>query len=426
MLISSIRFLLLSLLFSGLFKAASLYIDLNLNYLLVPAFLCLGLFTLALGSKLRFNSSSTLFLIFFILSGLFFLINNAYQDNNYTDMQLFLALLMQSIVPVCIILFASTNKMTRNNFVLDNIVDLILKANILVFGIYLIAVNVNYQSVLNFYGNLLAGGVIINPFQTSVEGIAIRFSGIFNSGFLLASFCCVAINYLYFRHACSKSKFLLMYLLLFLIVILTYNRNGIIAFLLGTIFIVTDKYFAKAYSKLLATYFYFVLSTLCILPLILLYFSDSIFSNIGGARDETALTKVSTLLSRIEAWIIVLKIDNIKDLLLGTGLVQGLGENNDNFYVDNGYLYLLNQGGLILLIFYLLCWMLMFSSLMSGLKRFSNDIYLRNEIYLCLSLIAVSMTIALLNNFFFEPLFLILVLMKCLTVNNKISCYYER
>lgn len=426
MLISSIRFLLLSLLFSGLFKAASLYIDLNLNYLLVPAFLCLGLFTLALGSKLRFNSSSTLFLIFFILSGLFFLINNAYQDNNYTDMQLFLALLMQSIVPVCLILFASTNKMTRNNFVLDNIVDLILKANILVFGIYLIAVNVNYQSVLTFYGNLLAGGVIINPFQTSVEGIAIRFSGIFNSGFLLASFCCVAINYLYFRHACSKSKFLLMYLLLFLIVILTYNRNGIIAFLLGTIFIVTDKYFAKAYSKLLATYFYFVLSTLCILPLILFYFSDSIFSNIGGARDETALTKVSTLLSRIEAWIIVLKIDNIKDLLLGTGLVQGLGENNDNFYVDNGYLYLLNQGGLILLIFYLLCWMLMFSSLMSGLKRFSNDIYLRNEIYLCLSLIAVSMTIALLNNFFFEPLFLILVLMKCLTVNNKISCYYER
>ncbi|HBO1179047.1 TPA: polymerase, partial [Enterobacter kobei] len=158
----------------------------------------------------------------------------------------------------------------------------------------------------------------------------------------------------------------------------------------------------------------------------LLYFNDSIFSNIGGARDETALTKVSTLLSRIEAWVIILKIDNIKDLLLGTGLVQGLGENNDNFYVDNGYLYLLNQGGLILLIFYLLCWMLMFSSLMSGLKRFSNDIYLRNEIYLCLSLIAVSMTIALLNNFFFEPLFLILVLMKCLTVNNKISCYYER
>lgn len=426
MLISSIRFLLLSLLFSGLFKAASLYIDLNLNYLFVPAFLSLGLFMLALGSKLRFNSSSTLFLIFFILSGLFFLINNAYHDNNYTDMQLFLALLMQSIVPVCLILFANTDKMTRNNFVLDNIVGLILKANILVFGIYLIALNINYQSVLNFYGNLLTGGVIINPFQTSVEGIAIRFSGIFNSGFLLASFCCVAINYLYFRHACSKSKFLLMYLLLSLIVILTYNRNGIIAFLISTIFIATDRYFSKAYSKLLATYFCFVLSTLFILPLVLLYFNDSIFSNIGGARDETALTKVSTLLSRIEAWVIILKIDNIKDLLLGTGLVQGLGENNDNFYVDNGYLYLLNQGGLILLIFYLLCWMLMFSSLMSGLKRFSNDIYLRNEIYLCLSLIAVSMTIALLNNFFFEPLFLILVLMKCLTVNNKISCYYER
>lgn len=426
MLISSIRFLLLSLLFSGLFKAASLYIDLNLNYLLVPGFLALGLFIITLGVKLRFNNSSLLFLLFFVSSGLLFLINNAYQDNNYTDLQLFLAMMMQSIVPICLVLFASTNQMTRNDIVLDNIINLVLKANLLVFGAYLIAVNVNYQSVLSFYGDLLDGGVIINPFQTSDAGITIRFSGIFNSGFLLASFCCVAINYVYFRHSCSKSRFLLLYFLLFLIVFLTYNRNGIIAFLISTVFIFTDKYYAKAYPKLLAAYFYFVLLTSCVLPLALLYFNDSIFSSVGSARDETALTKVSTLLSRIEAWVLVLKIDDIKDLLLGTGLVQGLGENNDNFYVDNGYLYLLNQGGVLLLIFYLLCWVFIFSSLMSGLKSYSNDISLKNDIYMCLSLIAVSMTIAFLNNFFFEPLFLILVLMKCLTVNNKISCYYER
>lgn len=426
MLISSVRFLLLSLLFSGLFKAASLYIDLNLNYVLVPASLALGLFFLILGAKLNFNSAASLFLIFFILSGLFFLINNAYQNNNYTDMQIFLALFMQSIVPICLILFASTNKMSRNNFVLHNIVFFVLKTNLLVFAIYLIAVNINYQSVLNFYGDLLTGGVIINPFQTSDAGITIRFSGIFNSGFLLASFCCIAINYLYFKHTCSKSIFLLLYILLFLMVVLTYNRNGILAFLAGTIFMFVDKYFSKAYPKLLAAYFYCVLVALCVLPLVLLYFDDSIFSNIGGARDETALTKVSTLLSRVEAWVIVLQVDNIKDLLLGTGLVQGLGENNDNFYVDNGYLYLLNQGGLILLIFYILCWVWVFLSLMSGLKKYSNDIVLKNEIHMCLSLIAVSMTIAFLNNFFFEPLFLILVLMKCLTVNNKISCYYER
>lgn len=98
-------------------------------------------------------------------------------------MQIFLALLMQSIVPACLILFASTNKVTHNNFILDNIVKLVLKANIIVFGLYLIAVNISYQSVLNFYGDLLNGGVIINPFQTSEEGITIRFSGVFNSGF---------------------------------------------------------------------------------------------------------------------------------------------------------------------------------------------------------------------------------------------------
>ncbi|MEI9651340.1 O-antigen ligase family protein [Enterobacter ludwigii] len=426
MLIQSIRILLLSLLFSGFFKAASLFIGLNLNYILVPTFLALGLFLIALGSRLIFNSTTSLFLVFFITSAFFLLINNTYQDNNYTGIQLLLALLMQSIVPVCLILFASTDKVIRYQSLLTNIVRLTLKGNLICFVIYLVAVNFNYQKVIDFYSDLLASGVIVNPFQTSEAGLSIRFSGIFNSGFLLASFCCIAINYIYFNHLLGKLKFLLLYVIIFVIVFLTYNRNGIVAFLISTIFILADMYFTKAYAKLLTVYFYSVLLSLCILPAILVYYSDCVFSHISSASDETALTKVSTLLSRIEAWILVLKIDNVKDLLLGTGLVQGLGENNDAFYVDNGYLYLLSQGGLLLLIFYLICWIVMFFSLLSGLKRFPNNISLKNEINMCLSLITVCMTIAFLNNFFYEPLFIILVLMKCITVNNKISCYYER
>jgi len=426
MLIKSTRILLLSLLLSGFLKAISLYIGLNLNYILVPVFFATSMLTLIIISRFKFDSTALLFLIFFIASGAIFLINNSLQDNNYTGIQIFLALFMQCILPVCFILFSCSERITNSPDLYNTVVNFILKLNILVLAIYLVAISLNYQRVINFYSELLEGGAIINPFQTSEAGISIRFSGIFNSGFLLAAFCGLAINYVYFNRVLGRFKFQVLYSILLIIVFLTYNRNGIIAFLISTIFILVNAYFYKAYTKLIVAYFSSLILALFIFPVILLYYSDYFFTTISSATDETALTKVSTLFSRIEAWIVVLKINNIKDLLIGTGLVQGLGENIDNFYVDNGYLYILNQGGLLLLIFYIISWVMMFSSLLLGLNKCSNNILLRNEIQMCLSLIAVSMTIAFLNNFFFEPLFLILVFMKCLTVNNKINLYYER
>lgn len=397
----------------------------NLNYIFVPFFLTLSLLSLFIFSRFKFDTSAVLFIIFYITSAFLLLINNLFQDHGYTGVQIFLALLIQCIVPVCLILFSCSDGIARNNFLFNSVVSLILKMNVICLLVYIIAISLNYQEVIDFYSGLLDGGVIINPFQTSESGIAIRFNGVFNSGFLLSAFCVLAINYVYFNHALGKFKFLLLYSIMLLITILTYNRNGIIAFLIGTFFILVNNYFYKYYAKLLVGYLYSLLLALFVFPIILIYFSDSIFSGISIAPDETALTKVSTLFSRIEAWVVVLKINDVKNLLFGTGLVQGLGENIDDFYVDNGYLYLLNQGGILILIFYVISWAVLCYSLLSALKKCSSDSLLRNDIHMCLSLIALSMTIAFLNNFFFEPLFLILVLMKCLTVNNKTSRYYE-
>ena len=40
---------------------------------------------------------------------------------------------------------------------------------------------VDLNLVFQFYGDLLDLGIIVNPFQTSDEAIAVRYSGIFNS-----------------------------------------------------------------------------------------------------------------------------------------------------------------------------------------------------------------------------------------------------
>ncbi|MED9552939.1 polymerase, partial [Escherichia marmotae] len=170
----------------------------------------------------------------------------------------------------------------------------------------------------------------------------------------------------------------------------------------------------------------FLIGILFVAPGFILYFSDSI-QNSYSSIDYSALTKLSTLFSRIDAWLQVLNINDVARLLFGSGLVQGLGEDNMNFYVDNGYLYLMHQSGLIVLGLYIATWSYMFISLSKNIKnRRNHNFDSVDEINMCLLLILVSFTLALLNNLFFEPVFLILVLMKCITVSNKSNSIYEK
>ncbi|EFA2315468.1 O53 family O-antigen polymerase, partial [Escherichia coli] len=211
-----------------------------------------------------------------------------------------------------------------------------------------------------------------------------------------------------------------------IMVVLTYNRNGMLAFAVTSLFIMIHTYLRRYYLTLANLYYVFLIGILFIAPSFILYFGGGI-QNLYSSIDYSAFTKLSTLFSRIDAWLQVLNINDVSRLLFGSGLVQGLGEDDMNFYVDNGYLYLLHQSGLIALVLYIATWSYMFISLSKNLKKRRNYNFVSvDEINMCLLLILVSFTLALLNNLFFEPVFLILVLMKCVTVNNKSSSIYEK
>lgn len=427
MLIVTSRILMLVLLLSGLIKIATLVLGINLNYILIPSLLLICVVTLFVKKKVTFNDAKITFLIYYFLTGVLLLANNCYSDHGYSLLQIFLAILMQSILPILLIMIVSSIAFKDSHDFFYKIVRFLTSANIICFVIYIGAINVDYKAVLNFYLLLAEKNLIVNPLQTSVAGISLRFSGIFNSGFLLASFCCIAISYYFFECQVSKKKFLLIYIILLIMTLSTYNRNGILAYCLCSFFMFIYTYFRRSYTTALTIYFYFLLALLLIIPCVLIYMGSSIFSSVSFGTDQTALTKVSTLVSRIDAWLTVLDINDAKELLFGTGLVQGLGDSMENFYVDNGYLYLLNQGGLLLLIFYLFCWGTVFIKLTKFLNNSSlkADMVIKRDVSLHLLLIVVSMTIAFLNNYFFEPIFQILVFMKCLTFNIKIDNRHE-
>lgn len=426
MLIKVSNFLIIILLLSGLIKFLSIFIGINLNYFFMPVSLLFSLLVIFLGRQLNFDNVSILFFIFFSIVAMIFLINNIIYDNGYTWLQIFLALLLQSLIPLILILIANSTRLNPQSNPLLSIIKIMLKLNLISFVFYLIAVKIDYQSVLSFYSELVSKGIVTNPFQTSLEGVSLRFSGIFNSGFLLATFCCLSLLYYYFNDNHGRLKFSFIYISLFLMVLSTYNRNGIITYIIGTLFIFIHRYLFKFYSKAIAFSFYAIFTILSLTPVVLTVYKNHILASINTYSDQSALTKVSTFFSRIDAWVSVLNVDSTNKFLFGTGLVQGLGDANDNFYVDNGYLYIFTQGGIVLFIIFFFSWGALFSSLIRGLRYCVNDLNLRNEISMSLLLMILSMIIAMLNNLFFEPVFLTLVFMKCLLVNKRINLYYAK
>ncbi|EGO6620638.1 TPA: O53 family O-antigen polymerase [Escherichia coli] len=418
------KLLLLFFLLSGLIKAISLYININLNYVFIPLLILASLFYMLINRTIEMKAQGACFIFFFSISAILFLVNNIVVNNVYTQLQLMLAVTIQYIFPIIIICLAGSGKLKLDIF--DSLINIITKLTFLSLLIFGLCVMYDSKMVEEFYSQLYNHGLIINPFQTSEEGITLRFSGIFSSGFILASYCCFAIIYYYFNKSVNRIKFAFLFVGFVIMVVLTYNRNGMLAFAVTSLFIMIHTYLRRYYLTLANLYYVFLIGILFIAPSFILYFGGGI-QNSYSSIDYSAFTKLSTLFSRIDAWLQVLNINDVSRLLFGSGLVQGLGEDDMNFYVDNGYLYLLHQSGLIALVLYIATWSYMFISLSKNLKKRRNHNFVSvDEINMCLLLILVSFTLALLNNLFFEPVFLILVLMKCVTVNNKSSSIYEK
>jgi|GEM_PF-3505311 hypothetical protein len=419
------KFLLIIFLLSGLAKAMSLITNFNLNYITIPLSLIFSLLFVALNRKIKLTPQSIIFLLFFLLSMTAFILNNVAINNGYNVLQITLAITLQYILPIVLICVSGSNGLKGDIFKFP--VSIITTLNIMVLFCFILFLLLDHQAVVDFYVELANNGLIINPIQTSEEGTALRFSGVFSSGYLLATYCCLGIIYYYFDSSTDARKFILIYLIFFVMVILTYNRNGILAYIVSTLFIFIHFYFKRYYNTLICMYYIMLIGLIFITPGFLIYFSDAILHISAGSIDHSALTKVSTLFSRINAWLLIVNVSDFGDFLTGTGLVQGLGDINEDFYVDNGYLYLLYQSGILLLIFYILCWSFMFATLSRGIKHcIVYNRMLSNDISMCLLLIIVSFTLAFLNNLFFEPVFLTLVFMKCIVTNNRLKSSYEK
>ncbi|MDK3447065.1 polymerase, partial [Escherichia coli] len=78
------KLLLLFFLLSGLIKAISLYININLNYVFIPLLILASLFYMLINRTIKMKAQGACFIFFFSISAILFLVNNIVVNNVYT------------------------------------------------------------------------------------------------------------------------------------------------------------------------------------------------------------------------------------------------------------------------------------------------------------------------------------------------------
>jgi len=177
---------------------------------------------------------------------------------------------------------------------------------------------------------------------------------------------------------------------------MTFNRNG-----MAVAAISISAYFCWRYLKTLFTYY----MSIIIVFIIIGVFLTPLFLNIidyGFGHSSTAgmFTKLSTLGVRFNAWVDFLSPDNYVELIIGKGFVQGLAETT--FYLDNGFYYFISQNGL----FWLMLFITIVAILFIKLKRIYNESP-NNDAAACLTLFIAGLFAMILNNSFYENIFLV-------------------
>ncbi|WP_169197063.1 hypothetical protein [Devosia sp. MC1541] len=182
-------------------------------------------------------------------------------------------------------------------------------------------------------------GIIAYPLQTVISGgIQIRTMSVFYSAFAFSLIINWLVAYIIFMKP-LKWPYIVLVLALVCVQYTTYNRNGF--FMLG--YILALRLFMPLFSlRLVAIVAAGIVSALIILGPVLLATFDT-----GAGGDSSFLLKTSTLQSRVYSWVMISEAP-IADWLFGTGFVQGLSQNStEEFFVDNFFIYLIWQNGLI-------------------------------------------------------------------------------
>lgn len=224
------------------------------------------------------------------------------------------------------------------------VVKLALLGCVLFGGILLTLVLLDLDLVFRFYGNLLELGIIVNPFQTSDDAIAVRYSGIFYSALNFGLFIVFSIVLLLCEDIKdSKRKAALLVLLLLLAS--SFNRNAFITF----VYVGGALLLFKAGMKKNIV-FPAMLFGLCFIVIFLVF-----IVNLNGEFDQnnSFILSAHSLYSRFEIWSYWFNSLNIESVLYGYGVIAGMGE--EHLYIDNGYIFMIVNSGIFSLAFLLLC-----------------------------------------------------------------------
>jgi hypothetical protein len=391
-------FLVFWIVFKDAFRASLLFSLSDIGMAVFVACLFISFVAILQGFRaLKFIQFDVLLLTYIFYSSMVtsahLLLNNPYALTSY---QIVVVFSFQCLTMVLLWYFSTKSPVVFVK-VTNFVVRLAFLGCILFGAILLTLVIVDLDLVFRFYGNLLELGIIVNPFQTSDDAIAVRYSGIFYSALNFGLFIVFSIILLFCGDAkVSHRKFVLIVLLLLLAS--SFNRNAFItlAYVGGAFFL-----FKVGMKKNLV--FPTMVFGLCFIVMSLAF-----IVNLEGEIDQndSFILSAHSLYSRFEIWSYWFNFLNIESVLYGYGVIAGMGQ--EHLYIDNGYIFMIVNSGIFSLAFLLLC---VFHLTFTAAKREGPDADLAFFLLLGLPVAMVFNNIVLdpmlMLLFFFYPLALI-------------------
>jgi hypothetical protein len=272
------------------------------------------------------------------------LLHNPYRMSSY---QILIVFTLQCLSMFMLWYFSTKSPATLVK-VTNSVANFALFSCVLLGVILLFFVMIDLNSVFQFYSELVDLGVIVYPFQASDEGIALRYSGIFNSALNFGMFVVFSIVILLCGGIKGAQKKLILFVLILLLAS-TLNRNALITFAYISISICLVRVGVQKNIVFLTMLF-----GLSLIFLLLIF-----IVNLDGSIDQgdSFILSSHSLYSRFEIWLYWINSLDLGSLFYGYGVIAGMGE--EHLYIDNGYIFLILNSGFFSLIFLLvsLCYM---------------------------------------------------------------------
>lgn len=397
----------LSVILKDFFKIITYFGIPNINYALITIYPVVVITIIRFkGKVIRFDYVGIAFILFYTWCLLSIIVNYFFSNGyGYSLNNILIALFFYCILPIMLlfVVIAFPKDYVRViNRVVFSTGYLVILTTIITFTVYVTKPDI----VIDFFVSLMKEDLIVNPIQSASSDIQLRFSGFFYSSFTYALFCNFCFFYTIYGDSYSERIKFWLCLVFFILICLSLNRNGYIVFLFMFMFYVFRGIINHNRNKIFTITIAFFVAWLSLAIPVLLLLVDT--SGSFGTFDSLFF-KISTLLSRFNAWTDFFKNVPWLDIVLGSGFVQGLGDTD--FFLDNSYYHVIATGGLVL--FGLLIFIVISTSILIVSSKFSQP----EQFVFSYSLFTAGLLSMFINNSLFEPIFLLLYVFYPLSIS---------